>query len=210
MSTNPETEPGRPPVEQTQIKRIEYYEGRNFHPLKTSLFVLTILISLLFGFIKDSSNVTIYEGLEKCHPVQFAGLGLAALVTVFIQVVSMAIVIKEQKVKREQGFQAAHEVEFTVAKTVFLVFCGFLIGLMANILGLGGGFVIFPMLISIGVSPLVSSACTMYLILLSKIVAAIFSFLTVYFLPGYSFLTVALVCLSIIFFIKVMDEIIKK
>ncbi|MEL6706603.1 MAG: hypothetical protein AAFP15_20235, partial [Bacteroidota bacterium] len=48
MSTNPETEPGRPPVEQTQIKRIEYYEGRNFHPLKTSLFVLTILISLLF------------------------------------------------------------------------------------------------------------------------------------------------------------------
>lgn len=194
----------------SNIDKIKYYEGRNFHPIKTSLFALTVITSLLFGYIKDSLNVNIEEGLDKCHNIQFVALGIVALVTICIQIVSGILVVKEQNLKKAHGFQAKHEVEFTIGKTIFLIFCGFLIGLMANILGLGGGFVIFPMLISIGVSPLVSSACTMYLIFLSKIVAAIFAFLSVYFLPGYSFLTVALVCLSILFFVKVMDEIIKK
>jgi uncharacterized membrane protein YfcA len=169
-----------------------------------------VITSLLFGFIKDSLNVNIEEGLDKCHDLQFLALGIVAAVTICIQIISGMLVVKEQNIKKRHGFQASHEIEFTIGKTLFLVFCGFLIGIMANILGLGGGFVIFPMLVAIGVSPLVSSACTMYLILLSKIVAAIFAFLSVYFLPGYTFLTVVLVCLSILFFVKVMDEIIKK
>ena len=127
-----------------------------------------------------------------------------------IEAHSVMLVLREQKIKKKHKFQFEHEIEFTYTKTMCLISFGFLIGFLANILGLGGGFVIFPMLVFIGVSPLVSSACTMFLIFVSKIVAAIFAFMGEYFLPTYAFLTTALVCLSVIFFVKVMDTVIKK
>lgn len=155
-------------------------------------------------------NVSPYNGLPRCNTIQFIALGLVTLVMILIQIYSIKLVLFEQKVKEAHNFNYEHEIKFNFGKTLCLTFFGFIIGFLANILGLGGGFVIFPMLVYIEVSPLVASACTMFLIFVSKIVAAIFAFLGQYFLPSYTFLTVALVLLSVIFFIKMIDEVLKK
>lgn len=168
------------------------------------------MVSLLFGFIKDSLNISSYSGLDKCNNLQFIALGGVTIIMIFIEVYSVLLVRQEENLKIKHKFQYDHEVKFTLGKITCLIVFGFLIGFLANILGLGGGFVIFPMLVFINVSPLVSSACTMFLIFVSKIVAAIFAFMGEYFLPTYAFLTTALVCLSVIFFVKVMDSVIKK
>jgi len=194
----------------TQFGRLKYYEARNFNPLKVFIFVLTVLVSLLFGFVKDSMNISPYSGLDKCHTVQYVAVVSVSVVMILIQIYCIQLVIREQNIKQENNYHYDHEVVFNLKNTLGLTFCGFIIGFLANILGLGGGFVIFPMLVFIGVSPLVASACTMFLIFVSKIVAAIFAFMGEYLLPGYTFLTVALVCLSVIFFIKVMDEVLKR
>lgn len=208
MNTTPEF--GENKYDKSDIGKIKYYEGRNLNPIKIFIFSLTVFVSLLFGFIKDSMNITAYYGLEKCDSLQFIALGGVTFTMILIQLYSINLVLKEQKIKKKYKFHYKHEIEFTLGKTICLVFFGFLIGFLANILGLGGGFVIFPMLVFIGVSPLVSSACTMYLIFVSKIVAAIFAVLGEYFLPSYTFLTTVLVCLSVIFFVKVIDTVIKK
>lgn len=194
----------------SEIQRIKHYESRNFNPTKVTIFVLTVLVSLCFGFVKDSMNISAYQGLPRCNPIQFVALALVTLVMAIIQIYSIKLVLYEQKIKEAYKFSLPHEIKFGFGNTLCLTFFGFVIGFLANILGLGGGFVIFPMLVSIGVSPLVSSACTMFLIFVSKIVAAIFALLGEYFLPTYTFLTVALVLSSVIFFIKIIDGVLKK
>ena len=137
-------------------------------------------------------------------------LFLVSLIIILIQIISIRVVLYEQKIKLKYQYHYSHEMKFTKKLTLLLIVFGFIVGFLANILGLGGGFVMFPMFVLIGVSPLVSSACTMFLILLSKIVASIFAFLSGYLLYDYTFITVILVMLSVIFFVKVMDKLIKK
>lgn len=196
--------------EDTPIGRIKYYEARNFNPTKILIFAFTVIASLLFGFVKDSINVSPYDGLEKCHTVQYIAIVAVSVVMILIQINSVQIVIREQRIKKAHGYHYDHEIEYNLKNTLVLTFSGFIIGFCANILGLGGGFVIFPLLVVFGASPLVASACTMFLIFVSKIVAAIFALMGNYFLPGYTFLTVLLVCLCVIFFVKVMDAILKR
>lgn len=195
---------------ETDIDKIKYYEGRNWNPVKIFIFAMTVIISLLFGFVKDSMHVSSYSGMPRCYPIQYIALGLVTLVMILVQFYSFRLVTFEQKVKEAHGFSYPHEIKFTIGKTLCLTFFGFIIGFFANILGLGGGFVIFPMLVFIKVSPLVASACTMFLIFVSKIVAATFAILGEYFLPGFTILTVVLVLLSVMFFIKIIDTLLKK
>ena len=56
-----------------------------------------------------------------------------------------------------------------LAKLLVLGFCG---GLVSGALGLGGGSIFNPILLSMGVAPTVSSATGMYMIMLSTIASS--------------------------------------
>jgi uncharacterized membrane protein YfcA len=58
-----------------------------------------------------------------------------------------------------------------------VLFLGFGGGWVAGALGLGGGVIFNPLLLSMGVPPIVSSATGMYLITFSKIAACLIYFL---------------------------------
>lgn len=70
-----------------------------------------------------------------------------------------------------------------------VLFLGFTGGWVAGALGLGGGVIFNPLLLSMGVPPKVSSATGMYLITFSKIVTCV-----IYFLYGELILDYALWC----------------
>jgi len=64
----------------------------------------------------------------------------------------------------------------TLVKVLFLALGG---GFIAGALGLGGGVIFNPMLLSMGVPPMVSKATSLYLITFSKVITCI-----VYFIYG--------------------------
>jgi uncharacterized membrane protein YfcA len=95
--------------------------------------------------------------------------------------IACSTVAAEQALKKKYGSINLVESDLKFqGKTLFNVLVlSFLGGWVAGALGLGGGSIFNPLLISMGVPPKVSSATGMYLVTFSKISACL-----VYFLVG--------------------------
>ena len=193
-----------------EVDNIKKYEGRNFHPVKTPIFILTILLTIIYFLLKGSSSIPSILGLPKCHWSQNLILVITVLLIVAIQMFSIKIVMREQVLKLKHNFHQKHEVLFSNTKITFLVAFAIIVGFLANLLGLGGGFVIFPMFVSIGVSPLVASATTIFMIFLSKIVAALLAMFSQYLKGDYTIAAVICVGISVIIFSVIADAILKR
>lgn len=93
---------------------------------------------------------------------------------------AVKMVAREQALKAKYGgvnlVQSDLRFEgVTLQKVLFLAFLG---GWVAGALGLGGGSIFNPLLISMGVPPKVSSATGMYLVTFSKISACLIYYLS--------------------------------
>lgn len=210
--SNEESETEKPPKlsEKEQVQLLQKYEGRNFHPKKTSIFVVTILITIVYSLLKGSSSLESIINLEICQKEQLILFGCLLFFIILIQIYSIRIVKNEQRLKIKYNLHRDHEIKFTNKNIIFLVLFALGIGFLANLLGMGGGFVIFPMLVLIKVSPVVASATTIYMIFLSKLVAALLVFFGDYLKIGYTFAECVLVSLSTIVFFKISNIIMKK
>ena len=193
-----------------ELNNIKKYEGSNVNPKKLAMFLLTVLVTTLHALVKGSRSFKELLGIQRCQISEYVFLGSLTLAILIIQIISVRIVYREQTLKVRHGYHFSHEILFSGGKIVVLVLFSFVIGFLANILGLGGGFVIFPMLILVGTSPLVASATTMFLILLSKLVAASLALSSGNIKFDYTFFTVFLVIISVIIFSKLTDFILKK
>lgn len=193
-----------------EVSKLKYYEGRNFHPIKTPIFLATILVTVVYFLLKGSSSLPSIAGLPKCHWGQNLILGVTIVGILILQIISIRIVLKEQDLKLKYNLHEEHEVLFSTQKIVFLVAFAIIVGFLANLLGLGGGFVIFPMFVSIGVSPLVASATTIFMIFLSKTVAALLAGFSPFLKMDYTGMMVACVAVSVVVFSAVADAILKR
>lgn len=192
------------------VAKLKHYEGRNLHPVKTPIFVVTILLTVVYFLLKGSSSLPSVLGLPKCHWGQNVVLGVTIVGIVLIQVISVRIVLREQDLKLKHRLHMEHEVLFSTQKIIFLIGFAIVVGFLANLLGLGGGFVIFPMFVSIGVSPLVASGTTIFMIFLSKTVAALLAGFSPFLKGDYTVLAVACVGVSVVVFSAVADAILKR
>jgi uncharacterized membrane protein YfcA len=197
-------------IPKEEIEALVYYEGKNFHPVKTPIFLITILLTIVYFLLKGSSSVPSIIGLSKCHWGQYVILAVTVIGIIIIQIYSIKIVLKEQHIKQTYKLHLKHEVLFTPGKIAFLIGFATIVGFLANLLGLGGGFVIFPMFVSIGVSPLVASATTIFMIFLSKIVAALLAVFSKYLKGDYTLVAVLFVVISVIIFSIISDAILKR
>ena len=197
----------------SELEELEYlkkYEGKNYHPIKTTLFILTIVITVIYSLLQGTSSIKSLIDLERCSWEQIPLFFVVLIAIIIINLYSIKVVKREQYLKIKYNWQFKHEVNFTNKKIVFLSLFGLIVGMLANLLGLGGGFVIFPMLVMIGVSPLVASATTIYMIFISKFVAAFLAMFSQFIIVDYTLTSVCLVCISIIVFSKLSDYILKK
>ena len=92
-----------------------------------------------------------------------------------VVLVAVKIVAKDQRLKTEHNSQTLipSDLRFTGKSLCVVLGLGFGGGWVAGALGLGGGVIFNPLLISLGVPPKVSSATGMYLILFSKIATSV-------------------------------------
>lgn len=197
-------------VEKEAVDRLKHYESRNFHPLKTPIFVATIAFTIIYFLFRGSESLPSVLGLPKCHWVQNVVLGITLVGILAIQFFSVRIVKQEQAMKLKHNLHQPHEVFFTNEKILFLISFATVIGFLTNLLGIGGGFVIFPMLTSMGISPLVASASTLFMIFLSKVVAVLLAVLSPNLKIDYTVLTVISVCSSVILFAYLADVIMQR
>ena len=192
------------------IQTIKYYECRNYHPIKTTMFVLTAVVVIFYSLVKGTSSVKSIFDLGKCDWGQFLAMAIIIIVVGIILGISIWVVYKEQKVKQEKGFHYSHEFLYSGGKIAFLVFFGCFVGFFAYLLGIGGGLFLFPMLTIIGLDPFVTSSTVMFLIFLSKIVATALAITSGFLNFGYIIASSFVVVISVLAFLNTLDKILKQ
>lgn len=103
-----------------------------------------------------------------------------------------------------------HEMNYTLTQIAILSLVIFIVGIISIIVGLGGGIILFPMFVYLGVQPIVVSFSILFMVFLSKITTVILNSLEGLLIPDLSIFMVfwmsVLVIISLTFFSKLLKK----
>ena len=140
------------------------------HGLCLSVLLANLLVTLLRGGKASPSIV----GIGTCSVLGWLFFLLFLVFCSVLTYLSIKMVNKEQKLKEKVGKGLIDsDLRFRGKTVVTLVVFSTLGGWVSGALGLGGGAIFNPLLLSMGVPPSVASATGMYLILFSTVSSSI-------------------------------------
>ena len=123
-----------------------------------------LLVNILRGSRKFESLISI----ERCSWSDWSILISFLVYCLMLTAIATRKVFKDQNLKTKLGAgMAPSDLRFDGSILLKLVIFAFLGGFMSGALGLGGGAIFNPILLSLGVLPSVASATGMYMILFS-------------------------------------------
>jgi len=191
-----------------KFQRIIKYEGRNFDPIKFALFSSTVVIVTFFSLLRGSKELKSIIGIEFCGSMFWFTLVVMVGAVICIGYYSTNLVMREIRIKKENNYLMPHEMIYDKKNIIFLNTFMFFFGIIANILGLGGGMFIYPMFTTLGMQPLIVSSTSLFMILLSKIFAVILNYISNLVIPGLSIYFAILMTLAGFFISNKVSQII--
>lgn len=145
---------------------------------KEKLFALLILwIGLiLLTFFKGGKGVDSIVGITCASPWYAVLIGIQFLWTLGFSCIFALRLMKQTEEKKKVGYPFhPQDVLWDFSKTRFYAFFTFIAGIVAGLIGIGGGMVLGPLMLVMGIHPRVSSATTATMIVLtSSSVAVLF------------------------------------
>jgi len=164
---------------------------------KEKLFALLILwIGLiLLTFFKGGKGVDSIVGITCASPWYGALIGIQFLWTLGFACIFGWKLVKHYEEKKRVGYPFhPNDVHWDYSKTRFYAFFTFLAGIVAGLIGIGGGMVLGPLMLIMGIHPRVSSATTATMIVLTSSGVAIM-FVTAGLVPWEYAVTFFCICL---------------
>ena len=128
---------------------------RNHQQWEKHLVTLAIFIAIvLLNIYRGSQSKPSIFGVKSCSVFDWGGIVAYLVFCVFLTYRSIAQQQHEQELKREFGHGLTHsEITFEGWHLFKLLFFSFSGGLVSGALGMGGGSVFNPLLLSFGVPP---------------------------------------------------------
>eukprot|EP00565_Helicotheca_tamesis_P003823 CAMPEP_0185724688 /NCGR_PEP_ID=MMETSP1171-20130828/1096_1 /TAXON_ID=374046 /ORGANISM="Helicotheca tamensis, Strain CCMP826" /LENGTH=575 /DNA_ID=CAMNT_0028392599 /DNA_START=27 /DNA_END=1757 /DNA_ORIENTATION=+ len=161
--------------DQLDLRRQLLEEDMRQYPREKLVALLILWIGLiLLTFFKGGKGVESLIGIT-CESPWFAVL----IVFQFLWTLGFAVVfafklIKRQKLKDEVGYPyLENDVIWDLKKLRFYATFTFVAGIVAGLIGIGGGMVLGPLMLVMGIHPRVSSATTATMIVLTSSSVAI-------------------------------------
>ena len=128
-----------------------------------------MLVNLLRGSKKAESIIDI----QRCSGLDWGIFAIYVLISIAITVWAVFYNKRCQALKEMSGTGlVSSDIRFQGKQLFFLLFFAFIGGWVSGALGLGGGSIYNPLLISMGVPPTVSTSTGMYMIMLSSTVSS--------------------------------------
>ena len=128
------------------------------------------MVNLLRGSRKFESTI----GIQRCSQTDWIILTTFLIYCLVLSGLATRKVLREQRLKDKLGAgMAPSDIKLTPQTLFKLIIFAFLGGFMSGALGLGGGAIFNPMLLSMGMLPSVVSATAMYMILFSSSASSI-------------------------------------
>jgi len=126
--------------------------------ISIGLSVLSYLVVLGSGILRHNSELLINYKVKSCSSIDWIVLGGAQALLLIIAMLSYAM----------NRNQFTSDVSENPKAPVILVSSGYFTGVAAGTIGIGGGMALNPIMISLGIDPLVTSALCGYVVLFSS------------------------------------------
>lgn len=135
----------------------------------------SIIFSLLINFLRGSKRApSIIEGFERCSGLDWGMFALFILISMSLTVLGVIVNRREQALKEKVGKGLVPtDIRFKGVQLAQLIFGAFIGGWVGGALGLGGGSIFNPLMISMGVPPQVSTSTGMYMIMYSTLSSSV-------------------------------------
>ena len=154
-------------------------EGSNFYYTKFLPIMLALLLTVAVVFLRGGSSMPSIIGAKKCNSKDWAVFGGYLICIVLVSVLCSSVVKKEQKLKESCNWNySKFEKKFSNKFLMSGNLIGFVTGFLSANIGIGGGTVLIPVMMSFGFLPSVISYTTSYLVVNNKFVASLVYFLT--------------------------------
>lgn len=162
------------PDNEKKIQEQLKIEGMNFYNPKFLPIVLMIVLSILVSVLRPGKNPDSLVGIHKCSAGDFLILAGYALMMLVIPVYAYKVIMKEQAHKETIGWKKHHDEVYLNGKQMMYmnVWCG-VSGLIATILGIGGGILLNPLMALMMYMPSTSSWTINLNALVGKIAATL-------------------------------------
>ncbi|XP_016457751.2 sulfite exporter TauE/SafE family protein 4-like [Nicotiana tabacum] len=159
LAINTAYEPMVPKEEKTALQLMTF----NLDLKRVLVLFLLWIIFLLLQVFKNN--------LVACSPLYWVLILLQVPVALAVFLYECLKLYKESKKRRLAGNPISvceADIEWSVTNLVFCAFCGILGGTVGGLLGSGGGFILGPLLLEIGVIPQVASATATFVMMFSS------------------------------------------
>jgi uncharacterized membrane protein YfcA len=164
---------------ENQLNSIYQHEKKIISWIPALYFIILALINIAFSLLKGSSSSPSIIGIQSCSPGHI-GLTVGYL---FIMLVMIALssyyLVKKTEICERGGYSFDEgDVRWNHRKCIIVSLFGVFTGIVVGLLGMGGGNIIGPMLLGLGVRPEVSTISSSFSIFLSSGTAAAQFFIT--------------------------------
>ena len=122
-----------------------------------------------------SSSKPSIIGLKLCSHGYWTIYSLFIVICIFATALAVWMAKRDQSLKEKYGRlnMVPSDIQFTGRKIAVVIALGFCGGFIAGALGLGGGIIYNPVLLTLGLPPMVSAASGLYLVTFSKIATSL-------------------------------------
>ena len=155
-----------------QLKKVLTMEAGHGQWLKQGICIVLITELIAMNLCIGSSTRESIIGISKCNLMWWGIQAIFIITCVLATILAVRVAKQETALKQKFGNVgiAESDLDLNSTKMIYiLLVLGFGGGFIAGCVGLGGGAIYNPMLITLGVPPAVSSATGLYLVFFSKI-----------------------------------------
>lgn len=158
------------------IRRVE---GSDFYYKKFLPIMLALILTVAVVFLRGGSSMPSIIGAKRCNSKDWAVFGGYLVCIILVSLLCSSVVRREQKLKDScdwnfSKFEKKFSNKFLMSGNII----GFVTGFLSANIGIGGGTVLIPVMMSFGFLPSVISYTTSYLVVNNKFVASLVFFLT--------------------------------
>ena len=159
-----------------KVQAIYLQERKIISWMPLTYFVLLTIISITFSIMSKNTSIS---GIKSCT-LEYFSLFIGYILLLFLLILLISYyLLQKTKICEKGGYNFDEgDIHWDYHKCAVMCFYGTITGIIAGLLGLGGGNIIGPLLLRLGVRPEVSTISSSFSIFISSGIAAALFFIS--------------------------------
>eukprot|EP01017_Pseudomicrothorax_dubius_P050714 TRINITY_DN9643_c0_g1_i3.p1 TRINITY_DN9643_c0_g1~~TRINITY_DN9643_c0_g1_i3.p1 ORF type:complete len:502 (-),score=100.20 TRINITY_DN9643_c0_g1_i3:43-1548(-) len=145
---------------------------------RVAAVVIFTCIILLLNLIKGSSKFKSILGVQICSPVYFICDTISFFLSIALFFTMKHIIRRFAAQKTAVGYSSPFKFQLTDSKVNQLAIVGFIAGVLVGFAGIGGGLVMSPLLLEIGLPPEFASKTSGFTVIFTSFLSVMIAFLS--------------------------------